>query len=82
MRRYSIARLCSTATILAVSSARLASLITASDAESAGYVPNVVYSCGAMVHNGQLFLPYALSDRTTTMARVDLGSLIRSLVEP
>jgi predicted GH43/DUF377 family glycosyl hydrolase len=57
-------------------------LITATDAESAGYVPNVVYSCGAMVHNGQLFLPYALSDRTTTMARVDLGSLIRSLVEP
>jgi hypothetical protein len=30
--------------------------------ERDGYVPNVVYSCGAMVHNDQLIIPYAMSD--------------------
>lgn len=44
-----------------------------------GYVPNVVYSCGAMIHEGRLILPYALSDTSTTIAVVDLASLLHEL---
>ncbi len=44
-----------------------------------GYVPNVVYSCGAMVHGGRLILPYALSDTCSTIGIVDLAELLGSL---
>ena len=30
--------------------------------EREGYVPNVVYSCGPVIHNGELIIPYAMSD--------------------
>lgn len=46
-----------------------------------GYVPNVVYSCGAMVHGGQLILPYALSDTSSTIGTVNLKDLIAELVK-
>jgi predicted GH43/DUF377 family glycosyl hydrolase len=54
-------------------------LLTASDDERWGYVPNVVYTCGAMVHNRMLFIPYAISDLSTSVARVDLDELLESL---
>jgi predicted GH43/DUF377 family glycosyl hydrolase len=54
-------------------------LITPSSHERAGYVPNVVYSCGSMIHNGSLIIPYAVSDMTTTFARVDLQELLDAL---
>ena len=57
-------------------------LIVPTDDERTGYVPNVVYSCGALLHNRMLIIPYALSDLSTTVARVDLDDLLRSLVEP
>jgi len=41
--------------------------------ERDGYVPNVVYSCGALVHAGRLILPYAMSDQCTSFATVPLG---------
>jgi predicted GH43/DUF377 family glycosyl hydrolase len=44
-----------------------------------GYVPNVVYSCGAMVHNRMLIVPYAMSDLSTSVARIDLDALLASL---
>lgn len=44
-----------------------------------GYVPNVVYTCGALVHAGRLILPYGLSDTSTTIATVDLGELLSAL---
>jgi len=47
-----------------------------------GYVPNVVYSCGALAHGGRLVLPYAMSDRTTTVASVALDELLRALTRP
>ncbi|MFZ4778317.1 MAG: glycoside hydrolase family 130 protein [Terrimicrobiaceae bacterium] len=47
-----------------------------------GYVPNVVYSCGAMVHHGRLILPYALSDTCSTIGTVDLKELLDALVIP
>jgi predicted GH43/DUF377 family glycosyl hydrolase len=56
-------------------------LIVPGDEERAGYVPNVVYSCGALLHNRKLIIPYALSDLATTMARVELDELLDSMVE-
>lgn len=44
-----------------------------------GYVPNVVYTCGAMIHHGKLILPYGLSDTLVTIAIVDLDELLRAL---
>jgi predicted GH43/DUF377 family glycosyl hydrolase len=54
-------------------------LIMAEHEERAGYVPNVVYSCGAMIHGGALIIPYAMSDQVTGFARVGLGEFIDSL---
>jgi len=54
-------------------------LLMPTDDERSGYVPNVVYSCGAMVHNRMLIIPYAMSDLATSIARVDLDALLGSL---
>jgi predicted GH43/DUF377 family glycosyl hydrolase len=56
-------------------------LIMANEEERWGYVPNVVYSCGAMVHNGKLILPYAMSDLSTSFARIQLNELLSALRE-
>ncbi len=45
-----------------------------------GYVPNVVYSCGGMVHRGRLILPYGMSDSAATIVTVDLEALLERLV--
>ena len=47
--------------------------------EREGYVPNVVYSCGALIHAGRLVLPYAVSDTATRFASVDSNELLRAL---
>jgi predicted GH43/DUF377 family glycosyl hydrolase len=47
--------------------------------ERSGYVPNVIYSCGAMAHNRQLLLPYAVADSFTTFATVSLDRLVAAL---
>ncbi|OGJ89356.1 MAG: glycosidase [Candidatus Raymondbacteria bacterium RifOxyA12_full_50_37] len=47
--------------------------------EREGYVPNVVYTCGAMVNNDELFIPYAMSDRSAGFASVALRNLIAAL---
>jgi predicted GH43/DUF377 family glycosyl hydrolase len=54
-------------------------LLMANDEERSGDVPNVVYSCGAMIHNGMLIVPYAVSDSSTRVARIDLEALFSSL---
>ena len=54
-------------------------LVPMDGARSSGYVPNVVYSCGAMIHNRKLILPYAISDLTTGAVRIDLDELLASL---
>lgn len=48
--------------------------------ERNGYVPNVVYSCGSMIHNNSLILPYAVSDYSSTYAVVDLEELFYALM--
>ena len=47
--------------------------------EREGYVPNVVYSCGSLVHEGRLILPYAMSDQSTSFATVPLDDLLAEL---
>ena len=47
--------------------------------EREGYVPNVVYSCGALVHNGQLILPYGVSDTASSIVRIELSELLAAL---
>ncbi|WP_199141617.1 glycoside hydrolase family 130 protein [Pedobacter sp. ASV12] len=47
--------------------------------EREGYVPNVVYSCGGIINNGELIIPYGLSDYSSSFASVDLKSLLDRL---
>lgn len=54
-------------------------LICAEGEEREGYVPNVVYSCGAMLHGDTLVLPYAVSDRATVIATTPLAPLLAAL---
>jgi predicted GH43/DUF377 family glycosyl hydrolase len=54
-------------------------LIEPTATEREGYVPNVVYSCGALVHAGHLILPYAMSDQSTAFATVPLNELLDEL---
>jgi predicted GH43/DUF377 family glycosyl hydrolase len=49
--------------------------------ESSGYVPNVVYSCGGLIHNDLVVIPYAMSDRVTSFATVELQSLLKAIKE-
>jgi len=44
--------------------------------EREGYVPNVVYSCGAILHGRDLILPYALSDKASVIAKISLDDLL------
>ena len=55
-------------------------LLVADESEREGYVPNVVYSCGAMVHDGTVVLPYGCSDSSVRIAMVDLSLLLERLM--
>ncbi|GAA5126140.1 glycoside hydrolase family 130 protein [Luteolibacter yonseiensis] len=54
-------------------------LLSPVGSEREGYVPNVVYSCGSLVHGGKLILSYAMSDKFTSIASVDLSLLLAAL---
>jgi predicted GH43/DUF377 family glycosyl hydrolase len=54
-------------------------LLAPREDEREGYVPNVVYSCGAIVHNSSLILPYAVSDYSSTYGVVEMEELIEAL---
>lgn len=56
-------------------------LIEPEAGEREGYVPNVVYTCGALQHNGNLVIPYAVSDSATSFATVPLAPLLDSMKE-
>ena len=56
-------------------------LIVPTEDEREGYVPNVVYSCGALIHNGQLIIPYATADSATTFASVSVDELLAHLAK-
>lgn len=54
-------------------------LLSPTAAERDGYVPNVVYSCGAALHGETLLIPYGCSDQTVRLATVDLGLLLAAM---
>ncbi len=54
-------------------------LLTPTEEERRGYVPNVVYTCGALVHGGQLIIPYAYADHATTFATVALQEVLDAM---
>ena len=54
-------------------------LLSPDESEREGYVPNVVYSCGGMVHNGILLLPYAMSDTASSFATIPLDELLAAM---
>ncbi|MBC8135119.1 MAG: glycosidase, partial [Fibrella sp.] len=54
-------------------------ILTPNANEREGYVPNVVYSCGALVHNGTVVLPYAMSDYASSFALIPLNELLASM---
>jgi predicted GH43/DUF377 family glycosyl hydrolase len=47
--------------------------------EREGYVPNVVYTCGAMRHNDQIILPYAVSDTYSNFATIKIAALMQAM---
>ena len=47
--------------------------------ERDGYVPNVVYSCGSLVHGGNLIVPFGISDYATTFATIPLEQVLAAM---
>jgi predicted GH43/DUF377 family glycosyl hydrolase len=54
-------------------------LLSPHEKEREGYVPNVVYSCGGIIHNGELVVPYAMSDINSGIATVSVSELLGSM---
>src|SRR5437867_1129453 len=54
-------------------------LLKPTEQEREGYVPNVVYSCGSLVHERGLILPYAMSDFATNFATVSLDEVLGAM---
>ncbi len=56
-------------------------LLAANEHEREGYVPNVVYSCGSMIHDNLLVLPYGFADAGTGIATTSLDDLLTRLMK-
>jgi predicted GH43/DUF377 family glycosyl hydrolase len=54
-------------------------LLRPTTGEREGYVPNVVYTCGALVHDGLLVVPYGLADHATGFATVSLADVLAAM---
>jgi predicted GH43/DUF377 family glycosyl hydrolase len=54
-------------------------LLAPHEKEREGYVPNVVYSCGAIIHNDELVIPYAMSDINSGVATVVVSELLNCM---
>jgi predicted GH43/DUF377 family glycosyl hydrolase len=54
-------------------------LLRPNPSEREGYVPNVVYTCGAMRHRGKIIFPYAVSDTFCNFATIEIASLIAAM---
>ena len=51
-------------------------ILVPTDGEREGYVPNVVYSCGAMIHNDELVIPFAIADQRTSVAMISVPEVL------
>jgi len=56
-------------------------LLAPREEERAGYVPNVVYSCGSIILNGELIIPYAISDSESHVASIPVEELLDKLLK-
>jgi predicted GH43/DUF377 family glycosyl hydrolase len=54
-------------------------LLYSNNEEREGYVPNVVYSCGSILHNGNLIIPYGMADYASTYASINLKELLEEI---
>jgi predicted GH43/DUF377 family glycosyl hydrolase len=54
-------------------------LVRPDPSEREGYVPNVVYTCGAKRHGDRLILPYAISDTFCNFASVEIPALLNAM---
>jgi len=54
-------------------------LLCPNEAERDGYVPNVIYSCGSLLHGRELIIPYAMSDSACCFATVSLDQLLAAM---
>jgi predicted GH43/DUF377 family glycosyl hydrolase len=54
-------------------------LVRPDPTEREGYVPNVVYTCGAMRHGDQIILPYAISDTFSNFATIKIAALMKAI---
>jgi len=57
-------------------------LMMPNEVEREGYVPNVIYSCGSIIHNGDLIIPYGMFDYSSSYACVNLKELLHELQKP
>ncbi len=55
-------------------------ILMANEKEREGYVPNVVYSCGSIIHHHELIIPYAMSDYSSGFVSIPLAELFDQLV--
>lgn len=56
-------------------------LLAPREEEREGYVPNVVYSCGSIILNGELIIPYAISDSESHVASIPVDELLEKLLK-
>lgn len=54
-------------------------LLRPNENEREGYVPNVVYTCGALLHNGVVIVPYGLADHATGFATIPLDDVLSAM---
>ncbi len=55
--------------------------LISSESRREGYVPNVVYSCGAIVHDGTLWMPYGVGDNRIRVASIELKELLDTMLQ-
>lgn len=55
-------------------------LLLPDESEQDGYVPNVVYSCGSLVHAGNLVIPYGIADQFISYATVPVADLMSEML--
>ncbi len=57
-------------------------LVRPDPSEREGYVPNVVYTCGAIRHGSRIILPYAISDNYSNFATIEIATLLGTMEAP
>jgi predicted GH43/DUF377 family glycosyl hydrolase len=57
-------------------------ILSPSDDDREGYVPNVVYTCGAMAHGRQLFMPFGIADSSVAFSFIDIDQLLAAMQAP